>query len=192
MPFASALWHQLRYYFDVNNSYVVNKLKLIMFPFKHTHWYRQRTTESHTRHDVGVSTTWLEPHGIWGFRNRFRASAHGALPQLRASLTSAAAAIPMIFHLFFAWVFRCMACADAGPMACGWQAANPHPSPSNDINAPDLYIPLMSFVTFVLVVGLLKGTKMRYVKHVTDVAPRRRCGVVVTWTAPITAVTWTL
>ena len=30
-------------------------------------------------------------------------------------------------------------------------------APSNDENAPDLYIPLMAVITFVLVTGLLKG-----------------------------------
>jgi len=34
--------------------------------------------------------------------------------------------------------------------------------PSQDVNAPDLYIPLMSFVTFVLMVGLLKGTAGKF------------------------------
>lgn len=29
--------------------------------------------------------------------------------------------------------------------------------PKNDINAPDLYIPLMSFITYVLLYGFLKG-----------------------------------
>jgi len=30
--------------------------------------------------------------------------------------------------------------------------------PSKDVNAPDLYIPLMSFITFIVMTGLLKGT----------------------------------
>jgi hypothetical protein len=36
-------------------------------------------------------------------------------------------------------------------------------SPVHDINAPDLYIPVMSFITFVLMTGLLKGTKSKFV-----------------------------
>lgn len=31
-------------------------------------------------------------------------------------------------------------------------------TPSNDVNAPDLYIPLMSFVTYILVAGFVKGS----------------------------------
>jgi hypothetical protein len=38
--------------------------------------------------------------------------------------------------------------------------------PSEDINAPDLYIPSMSFITFVLVCGLLKGTKLKFTPEV--------------------------
>lgn len=34
--------------------------------------------------------------------------------------------------------------------------------PLHDVNAPDLYIPTMSFITFVLLVGLLEGTRMKY------------------------------
>ena len=30
-------------------------------------------------------------------------------------------------------------------------------APVHDENAPDLYIPLMAFITFVLITGLLKG-----------------------------------
>lgn len=33
--------------------------------------------------------------------------------------------------------------------------------PIYDVNAPDLYLPLMSLITYVLSVGLLEGTKLR-------------------------------
>ncbi len=53
LPFASALWHSLRYYFDVTNSYVLNKLQLVLFPFRHRHWYRQPANDAvHGRHDT--------------------------------------------------------------------------------------------------------------------------------------------
>jgi hypothetical protein len=32
------------------------------------------------------------------------------------------------------------------------------PSPRNDLQAPDLYIPIMSFVTFIILVGVAQGT----------------------------------
>lgn len=34
--------------------------------------------------------------------------------------------------------------------------------PRDDINAPDLYIPAMAFVTYVLLVGLSSGVKSKY------------------------------
>ena len=58
LPFASSLWHSLRYYFDVNNSYVVNKLVLLLFPFKHRHWMRRPASENRGRHD-GVRSRFL-------------------------------------------------------------------------------------------------------------------------------------
>lgn len=40
VPGAAALWQSLKYYFAVNNKYVVRKAKIIMFPFKKTDWRR--------------------------------------------------------------------------------------------------------------------------------------------------------
>jgi len=45
------------------------------------------------------------------------------------------------------------------------EAMQPLP-PSQDVNAPDLYIGLMSFVTFVIMVGLLKGTAGKFTPEV--------------------------
>jgi YIF1 len=39
--------------------------------------------------------------------------------------------------------------------------------PRDDINAPDLYIPLMAFITYVLIVGFSMGTAGEYV-HVCE------------------------
>lgn len=38
--------------------------------------------------------------------------------------------------------------------------------PRNDINAPDLYIPLMSFITYILLVGYVKGTTNKFTPEV--------------------------
>lgn len=35
-------------------------------------------------------------------------------------------------------------------------------APRFDVNAPDLYIPAMGFITYVLVAGLALGTQNRY------------------------------
>jgi len=37
--------------------------------------------------------------------------------------------------------------------------------PRYEINAPDLYIPVMAYVTYVLVAGLVLGTQERYVLY---------------------------
>ena len=42
------------------------------------------------------------------------------------------------------------------------QGATPHAPPVHDVNAPDLYLPVMSFITFVLLTGLIRGTRMQF------------------------------
>ena len=102
LPGAAALWAALRYYFDVNNSYVKNKLWKVLFPWLSRKWDRVLASES-----GGVSR-------------------------------------------------------HAAPDGAG----QPFAPPIHDENAPDLYIPLMSFITFVLVTGLLKGTRMTFTPEV--------------------------
>jgi len=76
----------LKDYFDVSNSYVLQKLKLILFPFT-------LKTEEWRRKQVGME---FSPDDL---------------------------------------------------------------VPRNDTQAPDLYLPLMSFVTFILLTGFLIGTR---------------------------------
>lgn len=52
---------------------------------------------------------------------------------------------------------QCLGAVEAKLM-CGSVQGGKYAPPRDDMNAPDLYIPLMSFITFVLVTGLLKGT----------------------------------
>jgi len=43
-------WLQrLRFYFDVNNKYVLDKLRLLLFPFKHQEWERQPNSSGRMR-----------------------------------------------------------------------------------------------------------------------------------------------
>jgi hypothetical protein len=74
---------RLKYYFNVNNSYVLNKLKLLAFPWLHKHWQRRQAGDG------------------------------------------------------------------SGP--------GQYLPPREDVNAPDLYIPSMAFVTFILTAGLFYG-----------------------------------
>jgi len=92
MPGASMLWLALRYYFDVSNSYVLAKLRRVVFPFRSKKWSR-------------------------------------------------------------------LSVADSGhpPRHAPSEGGTAHAPPCHDENAPDLYIPLMAFITFILLVGLHRG-----------------------------------
>ena len=90
--FSGSRLNVLRYYFDVNNAYVLSKLKILMLPYRHKEWER-----------------------------RVQAVPGG-----------------------------------------GYQ---PHP-PSEDVNAPDLYLPLMSYATYILVAGFVSGADGRFTPEV--------------------------
>jgi len=77
-------FHQLKYYFHVNNDYVIKKLKILIVPCLHRQWKRRRVNE-------------IDP-------------------------------------------------------------SSPYQPPREDYNAPDLYIPTMAFITFILLVGFALGT----------------------------------
>jgi len=77
----------MKYYFNVNNSYVFNKIKLLLFPLRHRSWKRRIIS-------TGTGDDFLPPR--------------------------------------------------------------------DDINAPDLYIPSMAFVTYVLLVSFVYGTVSKF------------------------------
>ncbi|KAI1306532.1 hypothetical protein EDD11_004720 [Mortierella claussenii] len=81
----------LQPYFNVSNQYVVNKLRLLVFPWRHKTW---------TRRVLERSDSTGETVGYF--------------------------------------------------------------SPRDDINAPDMYIPVMAFVTYVLLIGISMGTDNRF------------------------------
>ncbi|KAI8893652.1 YIF1-domain-containing protein, partial [Globomyces pollinis-pini] len=88
---------QWRYYFDVSNSYVLNKIRLLLFPFFNKFWVR--TVQQSEDQSIG------------------------------------------------------------------------HAPPRSDLNAPDLYIPVMSFVTYVIMVGVAKGLDSTKVDEKIDFSP---------------------
>eukprot|EP00123_Amoebidium_parasiticum_P018443 comp24209_c0_seq1/m.44476 comp24209_c0_seq1/g.44476 ORF comp24209_c0_seq1/g.44476 comp24209_c0_seq1/m.44476 type:complete len:371 (-) comp24209_c0_seq1:765-1877(-) len=79
---------RMKYYFNVNNSYVLNKLLLLVFPWRHKNWGRRQANTQ-------------DGHPVF-------------LP------------------------------------------------PRDDINAPDLYIPSMAFVTFIVVAGVYYGSTQSF------------------------------
>jgi len=84
----------LKYYFNVNNSYVFNKIKLLLCPFVHKSWKRR----------IGR-----------------------------------------------------------------YNEVDSYVPPREDINAPDLYIPVMAFVTYILIVGFVLGTNLKFTPEVLGV-----------------------
>ncbi|KAF9927966.1 hypothetical protein BGZ65_006513 [Modicella reniformis] len=80
----------LQPYFNVSNQYVINKLRLLIFPWRHKLWTRQLKRSETTGETMGYL------------------------------------------------------------------------SPRDDINAPDMYIPVMALVTYVLLVGISLGTSSKF------------------------------
>lgn len=89
----SGFWKRLNYYFDVTNSYVLNKLKLVLFPYLTT-------------------GDWIQELDDDGMPAR----------------------------------------------------------PRKNLHAPDLYIPLMAYITFILIVGVNSGYKGRFSPEVLGLA----------------------
>ncbi|KZT64822.1 YIF1-domain-containing protein [Daedalea quercina L-15889] len=94
----------LKHHFNVSNSYVMNKLRLLLFPWRHKPWSR-----------------------------RVRRSENGQAE---------------------------------------WQA------PREDLNAPDLYIPLMATVTYVLLAGLHSGLHSRFHPEILGITASKALAVI--------------
>ncbi|KAL6054784.1 Protein transport protein yif1 [Balamuthia mandrillaris] len=86
----------LKYYFNVNNSYVLNKIRLLLCPVLHKSWKR-RVVRTQEGQEV-------------------------------------------------------------------------YPPPKDDLNAPDLYLPLMAFVTYILIAGFILGTRGSFTPEVLGMA----------------------
>lgn len=83
---------RLKAYFNVTNSYVLQKTLLILFPFRHKSWHR---TLMNTAVDGKAQQETYSP-------------------------------------------------------------------PRDDINAPDLYVPAMAFVTYMIIIGVHAGVRSQY------------------------------
>lgn len=98
----------LRPYFQVTNSYVLKKIGIMIFPFRHTTWQRIQTTISPT--------------------NTSSLAMPGSIAVYSSGNDGGLTCVPVLYAL-----------------------------PKEDINAPDLYIPFMAFVTYVILVGIISG-----------------------------------
>lgn len=90
-------WDYFRYYFKVNNQYVLKKLKVLFLPFLNSSWSR-----------LEIASDFVMPN---------------------ANISGDSATSKTFYK-----------------------------PPIQDVNAPDLYIPLMSFVTYVLLMGYILGS----------------------------------
>jgi len=88
----------LKHYFNVSNSYVLNKLALVLFPWRHKPWSRQQAR---------LTSTATGPNG-------------------------------QISQQQYSSIFL---------------------PPRDDINSPDLYIPTMAVVTYILLSAVLAGLR---------------------------------
>jgi hypothetical protein len=102
----------LKHYFNVSNSYVLGKLALVLFPWRHRRWSRIQRLNG----DGGGGG------GVGG-------PASAAAPPAAAS---------------------------------GGGADALYLPPREDINSPDLYIPLMALVTYILLSTLLAGMRRAF------------------------------
>ena len=120
MTFLSAL----KYYFHVNNRYVVAKLRVLLLPFMHSNWKRER-----------VDASMMSGGGAGG---------------------GAASNSPIMVGV-----------GGSGDDGVVYRA------PRDDINAPDLYIPTMAFVTFIMVMGYALGTAGQFHPEVLGLTASR-------------------
>ena len=152
----------LRPYFHVSNTYVVNKIALVLFPYPHRDWQRKPqgaslsvalggggvlgAPETLSRSPSLIQQQQQPGNGFGGFSGggggNSIASTPGASPPLFAAAAPAPPSRPVPPHV--------LAAAD------GMQL------PPDDLNAPDLYLPLMAFVTYVLLRGYIAGLSDRF------------------------------
>lgn len=110
---------------QVNNSYVLKKLSLILYPFANKSWARLPADEFE-RGEVSEQVPLPPPHPT-------PSSSIPSYPRRCPRLTSSPVQGEQITHK---WAL-----------------------PRNDLNAPDLYIPLMAFITYILLCGFDAGLR---------------------------------
>ncbi|ORZ32626.1 YIF1-domain-containing protein [Catenaria anguillulae PL171] len=110
----------LKYYFNVSNSYVLNKLRLVLFPFRQSHWHR---TIINAPTATPAYPSPHMPHNPYA-------------PQPMATATPQPSGTP------------------GGSLT--------YRPPREDLLSPDLYIPVMAFVTYVLLIGYELGMRNKF------------------------------
>lgn len=131
----------LKHYFKVSNSYVLHKLRIILFPWRHKPWSRR----------LRYST----PYGVSGYMS----------PSQGTSTLNAGMSTP-----------------DRPLSADGRRASSTEPVtfcvPREDVNSPDMYIPLMALVTYVIATSIIYGLRGRFHPEVLGYTASRALAIV--------------
>ena len=152
----------LRYYFDVNNEYVGRKLKARPFfsPRRaHTPPHRAHTADRHLR-----------------ARRGSRAFGHVAVTPLARAVV-----VVVVVLLGLGRQVIALPISHKSWERSGHTDGTPRP-PKEDVNAPDLYLPLMAFATYVLLFGYTLGARGTFTPEVCLSPPPARaidCRVIV-------------
>ncbi|SNX86214.1 related to YIF1 - protein required for the fusion of COPII transport vesicles with the Golgi [Melanopsichium pennsylvanicum] len=129
----------LKHYFNVSNSYVLHKLRIVLFPWRHKPWSRAHRHSSGG--GVGVSSAYSEPSSAVKTAS---SGAEGFLP------------------------------------------------PRDDVNSPDLYIPTMAFVTYIIVTSVILGLESRFHPEVLGLRASRALAIILVELAAIKLGTYLL
>lgn len=129
----------LKHYFNVSNSYVLHKMRLVLFPWRHKPWSRAH------RHGNGQSAGGVTPGG-----------ASSVEPSTYPGMTAEADGVNGV-----------------GKLSEGYAP------PREDVNSPDLYIPAMAVVTYVLLVAVIRGLQSRFHPEALGVSLSKALGVII-------------
>lgn len=128
----------LKHYFNVSNSYVLHKLRIVLFPWRHKPWSR---AHRHSSAGSGVSSAYSEtPSAV----KTASSGSEGFLP------------------------------------------------PRDDVNSPDLYIPTMAFVTYIIVTSVILGIESRFHPEVLGLRASRALAIILVELAAIKLGTYLL
>ncbi|CAO1636530.1 unnamed protein product [Sympodiomycopsis kandeliae] len=121
--------------FNVSNSYVLHKMRVILFPWRHRPWSRAHRAPG----GGGVAVGGVPPSGAGS--------------------------------------------GSSGSAAAEWQGARRvvmegYAPPREDVNAPDLYIPVMSFVTYVLLISVILGLSNKFRPEILGLTSTRALVIV--------------
>lgn len=132
----------LKHYFNVSNSYVLHKLRIILFPWRHRPWSRR----------LRYST----PYGASGIMS----------PTQSSSTIYAGMSTPE----------RSLSAEGGHPSGCVEPVS--YCVPREDVNSPDMYIPLMAFVTYVIATSFIYGIRGRFHPEVLGYTASRALAIV--------------